>query len=108
MKHLLFISFLLLIPKLALSLENSNLPTQSRSGAQRTFAIIVGGSPSKEDNSYSIILASLNSGNIAYHADIKQNETSIIVPSDNLASGHYVLTCTLNGKIINSYKFIKP
>lgn len=56
---------------------------------------------------YCLTLASLSTGRIVYTKDLSIDEKNIHIDTDNLSTGIYVLSCTLDGEVINTYKFTK-
>lgn len=56
---------------------------------------------------YNLTLTSIANGNIIYSKELSMDEKDINIPTYYLQSGVYLLTCTLNGEVIDTYKFSK-
>jgi len=56
---------------------------------------------------YNLTLTSIATGKVIYSKELSTDEREINIPTYDLQSGMYVLTCTLNGEVIDTYKFSK-
>ncbi|MDE7125511.1 MAG: hypothetical protein K2O12_03410, partial [Muribaculaceae bacterium] len=56
---------------------------------------------------YVLTLTSLTTGHTAYARELSPDERIIDISTFDMPSGIYVLSCTLDGEIVNTYKFTK-